>query len=77
MYCPSDIGQNVLVYIKEFSILIFHRIELKFHPYFELHIALCSVLGLKEMSVNLTDNVLQTENHQYLFHFSYSAQPSI
>ncbi len=29
-----------------------------FYPYFELHIALCGVLGLKEMSVNLTENVL-------------------
>lgn len=36
--------------------------------HFELHSALCSGLGLKEMSVSFTDNIL-TENYQFLFHF--------
>ncbi len=39
------------VNIKEFSILIFYV----FYLYFELRIALCSVLGLKEMYINLTE----------------------
>ncbi len=40
-----------------------------FSLYFEWHIALCCVLQLKEMSVNLTDNLL-AENCWYFFlHF--------
>ncbi len=29
-----------------------------FYRYFELHVTLCCVLGLKDMSVNLMENVL-------------------
>lgn len=39
-----------------------------FYLNFELYIALCCVLMLKEMSVNLTNNVL-AENYQKLLHF--------
>jgi len=38
-----------------------------FPPYFKLHIALCYVFWLQEMSIKLTYNVLE-ENYQHLFH---------
>lgn len=46
-----------------------------FHPYYTriTLYCLCCVLGLKEMSVNLTDNVL-AGNYQYLFCFLHFLQ---
>jgi len=32
--------------------------RINFYPYFKLYIASCCISGLKEMSINLMDNVL-------------------
>lgn len=56
MYCAN---------MKEFYILSFHRCFIHILSHI-LAIALCCVLGLKEMSINVTENVL-VENYQYLY----------
>lgn len=61
------IGPN-LVNMKEFISLFIYFYFINF-LYFELFITLYCVLGLKEMSVSLTDNVLK-ENYQDIFLFS-------
>lgn len=56
MYCAN---------MKEFYILNFHRCFIHILSHI-LAIALSCVLGLKEMSINVTENVL-VENYQYLY----------
>jgi len=47
-----------------------------FPLYFKLHIALCYVFWLQEMSIKLTYNVLE-ENYQYLFHIGQKKERKI
>lgn len=59
--------------MKEYSVLIFQRCFVHILN-FTLHC--CCALELKEMLVNLLDNVL-AENCQCLFYYFFSAQPSL